>query len=148
MSCLSQLIVIIELNKNGKSDKIKKKYVLNYMMDLLINNLYIIIILFFLIYSIYIVKHTLPDKYDDIIKYVSSKHFLLNLLVLVFIIIIIYIKLKIHEIHNNTNNNYIKLKGALISAITAFLIAFYAKFELVFIPFYFIFITVYFIKDI
>ena len=117
-------------------------------MDLLINNLYIIIILFFLIYSIYIVKHTLPDKYDDIIKYVSSKHFLLNLLVVVFIIIIIYIKLKMHEIHNNTNNYYIKLKGALISAITAFLIAFFAKFELVFIPFYFIFIMVYFIKDI
>ena len=107
---------------------------------------FLVVMLFLFVFSFFMVRKTLPKTFADIQHMLISRNFWIHFGIIITLSIAIYIKLRIYENQGNTDNeNYKRLKNALKSAIIALFIAFFAKFDLVFVPFYFIFIAVFFI---
>lgn len=106
----------------------------------------LVVLLFF---SFFMIKKTLPIKYFSIIDYIQEKKFILHLVVMLIIISIIVSKLVyMYKNGENESDSFKRIKHSLQVSIIAFFIAFFAKFDLIFIPFYFIFIVSFFMESI
>lgn len=107
---------------------------------------FIVVMLVLFVFSFFMVRKTIPKTFLDVQNMLTSRIFWVHFGVVVVVSIAVYIKIKLYEKRDDTDNeNYKRLKNALKSAVVALFIAFFAKFDLVFIPFYFIFIAVFFI---
>lgn len=107
--------------------------------------IFILCLVFLLIFSFFIIKKTLPIKYFSMIDYIQEKKFILHFIVLLIIITLIVSKLVyLYKKGEKETENYKRIIHSLRLSIISFFIAFFAKFDLVFIPFYFIFIVSFF----
>ena len=104
---------------------------------------------FLLIFSFFIIRKTLPIEFFSMIDYVQEKKFILHFIVLLIVITIIVSKLiKMYQNNEKDTPQFKRIIHSLQLAIISFFIAFFAKFDLVFIPFYFILIVSFFIGSI
>jgi hypothetical protein len=102
-----------------------------------------------LIFSFFMIRKTLPIKYFGMVDYIKERKFILHLIVLIIIISIIVSKLVyMYKNGENESDNFKRIKHSLQVSLIAFFIAFFAKFELIFVPFYFIFIMSFFMESI
>ena len=85
-----------------------------------------------------------PETLKVALEFLKSKRFITHFSLI--LIIIFLINFKMYKLKKNGENNARKrLKSALEQAFVAFLIAVFARLDIVFLPFYFVFILVYFV---
>jgi hypothetical protein len=111
--------------------------------------IFILSLVVLLIFSFFMIRKTLPSEYYSMIGFIQEKKFILHLSVLLVIVSLIVSKLVyMYKKGEQESDSYKRIKHSLQLSIIAFFIAFFAKFNLVFIPFYFILIVSFFMESI
>jgi len=94
--------------------------------------------------SIISISISSPETLKVALEFLKSKRFITHFSLILLIIVLI--NFKMYKLKQDGNNNARKrLKSALEQAFVAFLIAIFARLDIVFLPFYFVFVLVYFV---